>query len=135
MERREVTIRFKSYMQDTDEHIDIEAKGTYMSKGDQHVVMYTETVDGGHNVRNILKFDAKSLEVTKLGATKTKMFYKVGHIHEDVYSTPLGQYDMRIQTEEYALFENGMGLDIITVYNLELGGAHISKCKVEIKVY
>ena len=134
MERREVTITFKSHMFDTDEHIDIEAKGTYFGKDGKHNVIYTEVVEGGADIRNILKFDAESLDVTKLSTTRTKMFYKAGHIYEDVYSTPLGQYDMRIQTEEYALFDTGRGLDIIIVYNLELGGAHISKCKVEIKV-
>ncbi len=134
MDRREVTITFKSHMYDTDEHIDIIAKGTCFSKDDKHCVMYTEAVEGGADIRNILKFDAESLDVTKLSTTKTNMFYKVGHTHKDVYRTPFGQYDMRIQTEEYALFDTGRGFDIITVYNLELGGAHISKCKVEIKV-
>ncbi len=134
MERREVTITFKSHMYDTDEQIDISAKGTYFRKDDKHCVMYTETVDGGPDVRNILKFDAESLDVSKISITRTNMFYKAGHIHEDVYRTPLGEYDMRIQTEEYALFDTGHSIDIIIVYNLELGGAHISKCRVEIKV-
>ena len=134
MERRDVTITFKSHMYDTDEHIDIETKGIYFGKDGKHNAIYTEAVEGGADIRNILKFDAESLDVTKLSATRTKMFYKAGHIHEGVYSTPLGQYDMRIHTEEYALFETSMGFDIIIVYNLELGGGHVSKCKVEIKI-
>lgn len=134
MNHREVTITFKSHMFDTEEQIDVSSKGIYYNKDNMHHVMYTEVVEGGPDVRNILKFNGEALEVTKLGITKTNMYYKSGYEHKDTYRTPFGEYDMRIRTEEYALFEVPDGFDIITVYNLELGGAHVSKCRVEISI-
>lgn len=134
MEKKEVTIRFKSYMYDTDEQMEISATGVLYLKDGLHYVMYTEESDSGQHVRNILKFNSESLEVSKLGTTKTVMFYKAGHRHTNIYRTPFGEYDMCIDTEEYSLSESGDKLNMITVYNLELGGAQVSRCRVEIDI-
>jgi len=134
MDKREVTIKFKSTMYDTGEGIEVSAKGIYFYKDEKHQVMYTEVNESGPDTKNILKFDEESLEVTKLGATKTSMLYKAGNTYNDIYHTPLGEFDMCIKTEEYAMFSGVNGYDLVTLYNLELGGAHVSKCKVEISI-
>ena len=138
MSQRNVTISFKSHMFDTDEQIEITAKGIHGIKNGKHYVTYNEEDEGNKTVRNILKFDSESLEVSKIGTTRTNMYYKAEHTHTDVYRTPFGEYDMCIKTEEYALFEtekNDMPkYDIVLLYNLELGGSHVSTCKVEISV-
>lgn len=134
MFQKDATITFKSHMYDTDEQIEISAKGVHSIKEGKHLVMYTEEAEGGQSVRNILKFDGEALEVSKIGVVRTNMYYKAGHRHTDVYRTPLGEYDMCIETKEYALFENDSTYDIVVLYNLELGGSFVSKCKVEIRI-
>lgn len=132
MNQNEVTIRFKSQMYDADEQIEIVAKGAHSMKDGMHYVMYTEEGKSGQSVRNILKFDGEALEVSKIGTTRTNMYYKPGHKHIDVYRTPLGEYDMCINTESYILVVSENKLKIVTEYMLELGGIHVSRCKVEI---
>lgn len=134
MENKDVRITFKSHMFDTDEQFEMSAKGVHYVKNGKHYVMYTEESEGGQRVRNILKFDDDSLEVSKIGTAKTKMHYKTGHRHVDVYRTPFGEYDMCIDTEEYVMSEKDGSYEIIAGYNLELGGSHVSRCRVEITV-
>ena len=134
MEKKEVTIKYNSHMYDTDEHIEMSAKGVHFVKDDMHYVMYTDEAESGRSVRNILKFNGEFLEVSKLGITRTNMYYKPGHRHTDVYRTPFGEYDMCIDTEKYILVVSEKRLKVVTEYKLELGGAHVSRCKVEIYI-
>lgn len=134
MEKDNVIITFKSCMYDTDEQIDMMAKGVHYVKGDVHYVMYNEEAESGQSVRNILKFNGEFLEVSKLGATKTNMYYKSGHTHKNIYRTPLGEYDMCIDTDKYILVVLENRYKIVVEYSLQLGGVPVSKCKVEITV-
>ena len=134
MEKNNVTITFKSHMYDTDEQIELTAKGVHFVKDDMHYVMYNEEAEGGRSVRNILKFNGEALEVSKLSTTKTIMYYKPGYRHTGVYRTPFGEYDMSIDTEKYILVVSESRCKVVTEYTLELGGVHVSKCKVEIIV-
>lgn len=134
MSGENVRITFDSYMYDTDEHIQVSATGVHSIKDGMHYVVYTEQVEGGQSVRNILKFDGEALEVSKIGTTRTNMYYKPGHKHTDVYRTPLGEYDMCIDTEKYILVVSEQRYKLVTEYKLELGGVHVSKCKVEISI-
>ena len=134
MEKSNVTITFKSHMYDTDEQIEMTAKGVHSIKDDLHYVMYNEEAEGGQSIRNILKFNGEFLEVSKLGTTKTNMYYKSGHSHKDVYRTPLGEYDMCIDTDKYMLIVSDKRYKLVVEYNLELGGTHVSRCRVEIVV-
>lgn len=134
MSQKGVNITFRSHMYDTDERMEVSAKGVHSIKDGKHYVMYTEESEGGLSVRNILKFDDEALEVSKIGTTRTNMYYKAGHRHTDVYRTPLGEYDMCIETKEYELVAENDLYKIATVYDLELGGSHVSKCKVEIVI-
>ncbi len=134
MEKDSVTISFKSHMYDTDEQFEIVANGVHYVKDDLHYVMYNEESDDGHLVKNILKFNGEYLEVSKLGTTKTKMYYKPAHRHKDVYRTPFGEYDMCTDTEKYILVVSENRYKVLVEYKLELGGAHVSRCKVEIAI-
>ena len=132
MNQKDVSILFKSHMYDTDEKIEVSAKGVHFVKDGMHYVMYNEEVESGQHVRNILKFDGEFLDVSKLGITRTNMYYKTGHRHTDVYRTPFGEEDMCSDTEKYILVESEKQMKIIIEYRLELGGVHVSRCKVEI---
>lgn len=134
MDSKNANIIFKSHMFDTDEKIELTAKGIHSVKNGKHYVMYTEELEGGENIRNILKFDSEALDVSKIGTTRTHMYYKAGYKHRDVYRTPFGEYDMCTETEKYVLSETDGKYSIVIVYDLQLGGNHVSKCKVEIEI-
>lgn len=134
MEKNNVIITFKSHMYDTEEQIDMTAKGVHSIKDDVHYVRYNEETESGQSVRNILKFNGEFLEVTKIGTTKTKMYYKSGHTHKAIYNTPFGQYEMCIDTHKYTLDVSENKYKIVVEYDLQLGGVPVSKCTVEIAV-
>ena len=134
MEKNNARITFKSYMYDIDEQIELIANGKHYIKDELHYVMYNEESEDGHNTRNIMKFNGEYLEVSKLGITKTNMYYKPGYRHNDRYHTPFGEYDRCIDTEKYILVVSEKRYKILVEYNLQLGGAHVSRCKVEIVI-
>ncbi len=134
MSKKEVTITYTSHMYDTDEQINTTAKGICGNKDGINIVMYNEENEGLAPIKTILKFDHDFLNVTKMGITKTEMRYERGYTHNTAYHTLFGECDMCIKTEEYKLEEVDNGFKITTVYNLEMDGNFISKCKVEIEI-
>ncbi len=134
MKKNNAKITFKSYMYDTDEQIELTANGIHSIKDELHYVMYNEETEDGQCTRNIMKFNDEYLEVSKLGVTKTKMYYKPGYRHNDRYRTPFGEYDMCIDTDKYILVVSEKRYKVLVEYNLQLGGVHVSRCKVEIVV-
>ena len=134
MNRKEVTITYTSRMYDTDEQINMTAKGIMGNRDGVNIVMYNEENEGMAPTRTILKFDQNFLNVSKMGVTRTEMRYQRGYTHQSRYHTFAGECDMCIKTEEYALQEIDNGYKITTVYNLEMDGNFISKCKVEIVI-
>ena len=134
MNKKEVTITYTSRMYDTDEQINMTAKGIMGNKDGVYIAMYNEENEGMAPTRTILKFNQDFLKVSKMGVTKTDMHYERGYTHKSRYNTFVGAYDMCIKTEEYTLEETDNGYKIETVYNLELDENFISKCKVEISI-
>lgn len=134
MNQKEVTITYASHMYNTDEKIDITAKGIWGNKNGVNFVRYNEENEGMAPTKTTLKFNKDYLKVSKLGTTKTEMYYEQGYTHKGLYHTFIGDYDMCIKTEEYTLEEMDNGFKIVTVYNLELDGNFITKCKVEITI-
>ena len=134
MSKKEVTITYTSHMYDTDERIHTTAKGICGNKDGVNIVMYNEENEGVAPIKTILKFNQDFLKVSRLGVTKTEMHYEHGYTHNGIYHTFIGEYDMCIKTEEYTLTEIANGYKIIIVYNLELDGNFVSKCKVEINI-
>ena len=134
MNKKEVTITYTSRMYDTDEQINMTAKGIMGNRDGVNIVMYNEENEGMAPTRTILKFDQNFLNVSKMGVTRTEMRYQRGYTHKSRYHTFVGECDMCIKTEEYALQEIDNGYKITTVYNLEMDGNFISKCKVEIVI-
>lgn len=134
MSKKQVTISYTSHMYDTDEQINMTANGIMGNRDGVNIAMYNEQNEAMAPIRTILKFDENFLTVSKMGVTKTEMRYECGYTHKSKYHTFIGDYDMCIKTEEYDLKETDKGYKITTVYNLELDGNFISKCKVEIEI-
>ena len=134
MNKKEVTITYTSHMYDTDDRVNTTAKGIFGTKDGVNIVMYNEENEGMEPTRTILKFNQDFLDVTKMGATKSKMHYESGYTHNSIYHTFFGDCDMCIKTEEYILEEIDNSYKITTLYNLEMNGNFISKCKVEIVI-
>ena len=134
MSQKQAIITYTSHMYDTDEHINTTASGIFGHKNGVNIVMYNEENEGMAPTRIILKFNQDFLQVTRMGVTKTEMRYERGYTHNTVYHTFFGACDMCIKTEEYSLQETAKGYKITTVYNLEMDGNFISKCKVEIEI-
>lgn len=134
MNQNQVTITYNSIMYDIDDRINITSQGILGNKNGINVVMYNEENEGMAPVRTILKFNQDFLKVTKMGVKKTEMRYETGYTHNTVYHTLFGEFDMCIKTEEYTLQEVDNGFKITTVYNLEMDGNFVSKCRVEIEI-
>ena len=134
MNKKEVTITYTSHMYDTDDHVNTTAKGIFGIKDGVYIVMYSEENEGMEPTRTVLKFNKDFLDVTKMGAMKSKMHYERGYTHNSIYYTFFGNCDMCIKTEEYILEEIDNGYKITTLYNLEMNGNFMSRCKVEIVI-
>ena len=63
MNKKEVTITYTSRMYDTDEQINMTAKGIMGKKDGVYIVMYNEENEGMAPTRTILKFNQDFLKV------------------------------------------------------------------------
>ena len=97
-----------------------EKDGIFYLKYDE----YYEDLD--KPVKNLLKFDANSLSLTKRGDVSSEMSFKVGETVDAYYSTPAGLIPMSILTEGYQMEKTDTGVNIAVVYIMDYGNDCLS---------
>lgn len=97
-----------------------EKDGIFYLKYDE----YYEDLD--KPVKNLLKFDANSLSLTKKGDVSSEMSFKVGETVDAYYSTPAGLIPISILTEGYQMEKTDKGVNIAIVYVMDYGNDYLS---------
>lgn len=97
-----------------------EKNGIFYLKYDE----YYEDLD--KPVKNLLKFDADSLSLTKKGDVSSEMSFKVGETVDAYYSTPAGFIPMSILTEGYQMEKTDTGVNIAIAYIMDYGNDCLS---------
>ena len=116
------------------ESVEVISAGTYLRKADTHYLSYEEADENGKITKNRIKITPDSIEMTKQGGITTQMFFTMGQKQYACYSTPFGELTLGMTTKHIKLTEEEQQISAELCYDLEVNGAHMSECELDIEV-
>lgn len=116
------------------EPIEVVTPGTYTKKGDKGFLRFEQIEEGVGITKNIVKFDKKSLELTRHGAMEMFLFFCPGKKTMSDYRTPFGNLLVGINTTDYNVDETEESLSVNIGYELEINHEFLANCNIGIKV-
>ena len=129
-----IIVRGLQRQADDDEPIEVISAGTYLRKDNTHYLSYEEADEDGKITKNRIKITPDSIEMTKQGGITTQMIFIKGQKQYACYETPFGELTLGMTTKRIKVTEEDMQLSVALRYNLEVNGAHMSECELDIEV-
>ena len=129
-----ITVRGLQRQADDDEPIEVISAGTYLRKDNTHYLSYEEADEDGKITKNRIKITPDSIEMTKQGGITTQMIFIKGQKQYACYETPVGELTLGMTTKRIKVTEEDMQLSVALRYDLEVNGAHMSECELDIEV-
>ena len=129
-----ITVRGLQRQVDEDEPVEVISAGTYLRKDDTHYLSYEEADEDGKITKNRIKITPSSIEMTKQGGITTQMIFVKGQKHFACYETPFGELTLGMTTKHICITVEEQQLSAELRYDLEVNGAHVSECELDIHV-
>lgn len=129
-----ITVTGLQRQMEDDEPVEVISAGTYMRREDTHYLSYEEADEDGKITKNRIKITPDSLEMTKQGGITTQMIFIKGQKQYACYETPFGELTLGMTTKSLGVTEEKDGLLAELLYDLEVNGAHMSECELNIQV-
>lgn len=129
-----ITVRGLQRAVSEDEPVEVISAGTYLRKADTHYLSYEEADDEGKITKNRIKITPDSIEMTKQGNITTQMIFNMGEKQYACYATPFGELTLGMTTKHISVTEEEKELSAALRYDLEVNGAHMSECELDIEV-
>lgn len=129
-----ITVRGLQPEVDAEEPVEVISAGMYMRKEDTHYLSYEEADEDGKITKNRIKITDSSIEMTKQGGIATQMMFRLGEKQYACYETPFGELTLGITTKSLSVREEEGVLFAGLVYGLEINGAYVSDCQLDIDV-
>lgn len=129
-----ITVRGLQPEVDATEAIEVISAGTYLRKGNTHYLSYEEADEDGRLTKNRIKVSQDAIEMVKQGSITTQMFFATGEKQYTCYSTPFGDMTLGTTTNHIAVTEENGFIKARLLYGLEVNGAHMSDCELDIEV-
>lgn len=110
-------------------------KGTYMDRVEKRFITYRETTEEGQS-DVLLKFDAKSMSMTKSGTTNYKMEFSLDGPTDCTISTPAGKLPMKVTTKRMVIKQYDDVIELEADYDLHQAKMLLSSnhLKIDIKI-
>lgn len=129
-----ITVRGLQRQVDEDEPIEVISAGTYLRKADTHYLSYEEADEDGKITKNRIKITPESIEMTKQGNITTQMIFMEGQKQYTCYETPFGELTLGMTTKRIKITEEEQQIAAELRYDLEVNGAYMSECELDINV-
>ena len=129
-----ITVRGLQRAVSKDEPVEVISAGTYMRKADTHYLSYEEADEDGKITKNRIKITPESIEMTKQGSITTQMIFILGQKQYACYATPFGELTLGMMTNYINVAEKEREISARLRYDLEINGAHMSECELDIDV-
>ena len=134
-----VTISGTQGQQSPEEKIEVVSIGQMCKEDGATYITYDEVVGEEENglvqvVKNTLKINEEQVEVIKKGPTESHMVFVPNQTTFTYYSTPLGELEVSVYTENIERVKRKNGFALKIQYGLEMNQTFISSCNVDIKV-
>ena len=119
--------------------VEVVSLGEMYEKGDGIYVSYEEGTDAAAGmdcdvVKSLLKICPDQVEIIKKGAAETHMVFVEDKDTISYYSTPYGEMEVAVHTDQLEQINTEKGFQILLKYALEINAAHMSDCDVDIRV-
>ncbi len=129
-----ITVRGLQRAINEEEPVEVISAGTYLRKADTHYLSYEEADEDGKITKNRIKITPESIEMTKQGGITTQMIFAKGQKQYACYATPFGELTLGMTTKYINVAEEEQKLSAELCYDLEINGAHMSECELDIDV-
>ena len=112
--------------EENSEEMEVITSGSYFEKDGRHYIKYDEVQEDSNEViRNLLKIENGSLELTRRGFEKAKK-------SESYYDTPFGRFLVGISATHLDVSEKEDSIDVQVKYALEINSEYIADCSISI---
>lgn len=121
--------------QDGADEVEVVACGSYLQKNGKHYIRYEEAVEGMEGtVKNLIKVDGNSMEVTKRGLTNVHMVFEKDKKNMTYYGTPFGDLLIGIAATEVDVRDREKDIDVTVRYALEVNYEHMADCTISMNI-
>lgn len=119
-----------------DDPIEIITPASYYQKNGKHYIIYDEVVEGAlETVKNTIKITGDTLfEISKSGASSTRMVFEKDKINMTSYQTPFGDLLVGIHTKDMQMDIREDEIDVNIFYALDINNEPLSDCQIKVNV-
>lgn len=119
---------------DEEEVIEVITSGNYYCKSGKHYILYEEQDEQQGVTKNRIKIEPNRVEMKKNGAITTNMIFEEGKENITYYNTGFGTLLVQVKTSSIIFLEREDFIYVKILYSMDVNYAHVSDCRVEIKV-
>lgn len=117
------------------EPVEVLLPGEYYKKNGKHFLLYDESVEGFDKLtKNLLKFDAKKVEVSKKGPVTVQMVFEENKKNLSFYQTPYGMMQMGVAATKIRVSEEADEIDVLVEYVLDVNEKYLADCVIEMTI-
>lgn len=118
-----------------EEQLEVITSGSYFQKDGKHYIKYDEVVEGMEgNIRNLIKVNGDSMEVTKRGLSNVHMIFEEHKKNVTYYDTPFGNLLVGIAATNIDVKEEKEEIDVHVDYALEINYQHMADCTITMNI-
>lgn len=116
-----------------DDNIEVFLPGQYYKRGDSHYLVYEEILDSSKSTcKNMIKFNKKSMTLSKKGAINTSMIFDLDKKNLTNYATPYGSIMIGLDTHSIKLTETDTDINLKINYSLDVNYEFLTNCNISI---
>ena len=137
MSREEVLIEIKSIQKvgDQEENVDVIARGFHTAEGEEHLLEYEEfDNETDDKTENTIRFSQGKAEVVRKGNMTGNLTFEKGEKNETIYSTPFGDLNMDIITNDIQIDEKDKQIKLKIVYELYAQNEKVSDHTINVSI-
>ena len=137
MSREEVLIEIKSIQKvgDQEDNVDVIARGFHTAENGEHFIEYEEfDSETDDKTKSSIRFREGRAEVVRKGNMTGNLTFDVGEKNETTYSTPFGDLNMDIITNDIQIDEKDKQINLKIVYELFAQNEKVSDHTVDVSI-
>lgn len=119
---------------DFSDQITTNALGEYTHNRNQHIITYTEKMEGDAIVNNVLTLKKEGAELQRSGAVSSVMKFDVGATTETFYGNQYGQLDFKVSTTRYDVVINEDKINVFLHYDMFMNSQRVSRNILQISI-
>ncbi len=113
--------------------LEIKTEAQLFWKGEKAYLLYEERDKDGTTTKCRLKFDTASLEMTRQGASHTRLVFEPSKEYCSDYHTAFGAIPINLMCTKLSVLESEETIKIRLAYRMEMGGQSLDECLVKIE--